>query len=208
MRINSQSKLQRRVGAVAALAAAFALVAPMGASAAPEEEQSTGSASNGGSLSAGSATEAVDLGSAVIPEGIFDVIIDQAMTNGIPTDVDGLINFGLSALNATGSLAPTQPCNASTQSGGDGITTTNHELGGSGPMTFNLRYETYTLQDKIEVLYHGKIIADTGWVGDAINQGTGVLTVNVPAGASSVVQVRVNGGGSTTKWDYTVNCPS
>ncbi|WP_038171181.1 hypothetical protein [Tomitella biformata] len=161
-----------------------------------------GSASN----ALGSASNAGALGSAMIPEGFVEGVIGDIVVNGPPTDIGGLINFGTNVLNGTGSLAPTQPCSATTISGGAGTTITNHDLGRAGPTRFYLRYETINVPDQIEVLYQGRIIANTGYVGDNLNQGTGGIWVDVPAGASSSVMVRVTGP-QGTEWNYTVNCP-
>ena len=99
-----------------------------------------------------------------------------------------------------------QPCNAATQSGGAGVTTTVHELGVSGPTSFLFQWEAYGIPDQFQVYYEGNLIYDTGVVGDDINEGTGSATVTVPAGTSSTVTVVVTGP-SGTAWQYTVNCP-
>lgn len=102
-----------------------------------------------------------------------------------------------------------QQCNASTQSGEDGITDTIHKLGRRGPATFQLSYETYDVPDRIVVSYQGRQVYDTGYVGDAnrAGQGTGSVRVSIPAGTADSVLVRVYGG-TDTLWDYTVSCPS
>ncbi|WP_338759376.1 hypothetical protein V7968_29905 [Nocardia vulneris] len=101
---------------------------------------------------------------------------------------------------------PTQRCNQSTKSGGAGVTDTMHELGRGGPLSFVLAYETYDVPDKINVFYQGALVRTTGYVGDHLNQGTGSLTVGLPAGTATAVMVRVTGPNGT-KWDYTVRCP-
>lgn len=109
--------------------------------------------------------------------------------------------------DGTGSSAPqTQQCNQSTKSGGAGVTSTNHQIGRTGPTSFVLSYETYAIPDKIEVFYQGALIHNTGYVGDNLNQGTGSALVNVPPGTATSVVVRVTGP-NNTDWDYTVNCP-
>ncbi|MFD3704038.1 hypothetical protein ACFWUP_12885 [Nocardia sp. NPDC058658] len=131
-----------------------------------------------------------DTGSAVIDTG--SGVLDTG--SGILGDLFG-----------SGSAA-TQQCNNSTKSGGEGVTTTIHQLGTAGPTAFNLVYETYDVPDRIQVFYQGAQIHDTGYVGDQINQGTGSAVVTVPAGGATSVTVRVTGP-SGTKWDYTVRCP-
>ncbi|WP_280408334.1 hypothetical protein [Nocardia brasiliensis] len=101
---------------------------------------------------------------------------------------------------------PTQRCNQSTKSGGAGVTDTMHELGRGGPLSFVLAYETYDIPDKIDVFYQGALVRTTGYVGDHLNQGTGSITVGLPAGSAPAVMVRVPGPNGT-KWDYTVRCP-
>lgn len=142
-----------------------------------------------------------DSGSAVIDtgSGVLDGVIDTG--SGILDGGSGV----LGDLFGSGSAA-TQQCNNSTKSGGEGVTTTIHQLGTAGPTRFVLVYETYDVPDRIQVFYQGAQIHDTGYVGDQINQGTGSTVVAVPAGAATSVTVRVTGP-SGTKWDYTVRCP-
>ncbi|MBH0779284.1 hypothetical protein IT779_23730 [Nocardia sp. NEAU-351] len=115
---------------------------------------------------------------------------------------------GSGSADGGGSFGPlTQLCNQSTKSGGAGVTSTVHQIGRSGPTSFVLSYETYAIPDLIEVFYEGSLVRSTGYVGDNINQGTGSVVVNLPAGAATSVTVRVTGPNSTD-WDYTVHCPS
>lgn len=196
---------RRTLLAAATMTAAFALAIPATATAAP----STGSSTTGSAA-------VVDLGKTVIGTG-------SSMLGGDTRILDGvveLLDTGSAALGtgsaAVGSLdggpADTQPtvtqqCNASTKSGGAGVTTTRHELGRTGPTSFKLSYETYNIPDTIEVFYEGKSIYNTGPVGDNINEGTGSAVINVPAGRDTAVTVKVTGPNGTD-WDYTVNCPS
>jgi hypothetical protein len=100
----------------------------------------------------------------------------------------------------------TQECNDTTLSGGAGVTETRHILGRTGPALFVLDYETENIPDEIVVIYQGLPIANTGYVGDNLNEGTGSLTVLVPPGSDQSVLVRVTGPDATA-WSYTVNCP-
>lgn len=161
----------------AAGAAVIALVVPAVATALP-----TGSA---GSSDLGGAV--VDFGSSVVDFG------------------SSVLDGGSSILNS-GSFAPTQQCNGSTQSGGEGVTDTRHELGRSGPTSFVLNYETLSVPDQIDVFYEGNRIHSTGYVGDDLNEGTGSAVIAVPAGGATAVLVRVTGP-SGTAWEYVVNCP-
>ena len=116
---------------------------------------------------------------------------------------------------------PPQPCDAATQSGGDGVTTTAHSLGVAGPTSFLLEFNALNQPDRFQVLYEGVEIYDSGWRGGAGSwngpdgnpitiegPGLGSATVAVPAGAATAVTVVVTGQGPGTIWDYTVNCPT
>ncbi len=115
---------------------------------------------------------------------------------------------------------PPQPCNAATQSGGDGVTTTVHSLGVAGPTSFLLEFDALNQPDRFVVYYEGVQIHDTGWRGNSgwtdpdgnpitpTGPGLGSATVAVPAGTSTDVTVVVTGQGAGTVWDYTVNCPT
>ncbi|WP_245545762.1 hypothetical protein [Nocardia higoensis] len=123
-----------------------------------------------------------------------------------------VLDFGSSVLGSGsgsfGNGAPqTQQCNQSTESGGEGVTETVHQLGTSGPTSFVLSYETENVPDRIQVFYQGTQVADTGYVGDNTNEGTGSVVVHLPAGTASSVLVRVTGLDDTV-WTYTVHCPS
>ena len=192
------------------MTAVFALAVPTIATAAPEDLGSASLETVGNTVDLGSVDlGSVDLGSAAVPEGFFAGSVDRVLQGGIPTDVGDLIGLGTDLLNSTGSLAPTQQCSSITKSGGAGVTTTKHELGKRGPTSFSLRYDTRNIPDQIEVLYQGRIIHNTGYVGNNNNpaNGVGAVTVNVPAGTATNVLVRVTGP-QNTLWDYTVNCPS
>lgn len=101
---------------------------------------------------------------------------------------------------------PPQPCDATTQSGGPGITVTVHELGDAGPLSFLFEWEAFFVPDQFEVLYEGVVVFDTGVVGDAVGEGSGSMAVLLPAGTSTQVTVRVTGPVGTL-WEYKVNCP-
>lgn len=142
---------------------------------------------------AGTGSAVIDLGSAIgdLGSSIF----------GLPGPSG---SFG----GGAGVPEQTLPCNASAKSGHDGITVTRHELGRPGPMSFQLSYNTYDVPDRITVFYQGQRVAGTGWVGNANFPGNGVgsLFVNVPPGADTFVDVKVEGGNGTD-WDYVAHCP-
>lgn len=177
-------------GPIAAVSAtvALALAIPGGAHAQP---------------SPGSAEGAINSGSAVLDSG--SAILDGDIGAG----AKGLLDTGSSIVNSlpgTGSIAPRQRCNEATLAGGPGVTQTLHDLGRSGPATFQIRWETYSIPDVIEVFYQGAFVFGTGPVGDDINEGTGSAVISLPPGTDTNVLVKVTGPGGT-EWDYTVGCP-
>lgn len=99
---------------------------------------------------------------------------------------------------------PPQPCNAATISGGEGVTVTNHQLGQSGPASFQFDYETFIVPDQITIRYEGNVIFDVGPVG---TNGMVSTIVNVPVGGSTEIEVTVEGPAGTL-WEYTVHCPA
>lgn len=157
--------------------------------AAPAVAMAQPSSADVGSSALDLGSSAVDLGSSVLDLG---------------SSLLGIDNGGL----APGTTGPvqTQTCNASTKSGGAGVTNTIHQIGRPGPTSFVLAYETYDVPDRIRVYYEGAQILDTGYIGDAINEGTGSVVVSVPPGSATSVQVRIDGEPGTD-WDYQVNCP-
>lgn len=123
--------------------------------------------------------------------------------HGRTQDISYLVLYSVTTVDPT----PVAPCNASTSSGGAGVTTTVHDIGVAGPTSFVFDWEAQNVPDQFEVFYEGALIHDTGVVGDAINEGTGSATLTVPAGTSTQVTVVVTGP-SGTAWDYRVNCPA
>ncbi|HEX7277341.1 MAG TPA: hypothetical protein VF244_08200 [Acidimicrobiales bacterium] len=109
--------------------------------------------------------------------------------------------------DANGNCVPEPvPCNTSTNSGGFGLTVTNHELGAAGPQVFQFDYDTVFQPDHIVMRYEGNIIFDTG--GPVGTNGTVTVFVNVPAGTSTQIEVTVDGVEQGTVWSYTVYCPT
>lgn len=113
-RVNIRAR--RRAIGIAAMAAVFALAVPGVAMAVPADD--AGSADAGSADGLGSVTDGLALGSAVIPEGFIEGIVNDVAVNGIPTSIEGLIDFGTNTLNGAGSLAPTPPCSATTSTRG------------------------------------------------------------------------------------------
>lgn len=63
--------------------------------------------------------------------------------------------------------------------------------------------EAYSVPDEFIIKYEGNVVYTTG--GQV--SGGASITVNLPAGTSTQIEVTVNGP-SGTAWDYTVNCPA
>ena len=95
----------------------------------------------------------------------------------------------------------TRPCNATTTSGGAGVTTTVHDLGRTSG-TFPFSYEAFSIPDRFEVIYQGTTLLDTGFVSGS---ATHPLTYS---GTATVVTVIVTGSSSGTAWDYVAGCPT
>lgn len=132
--------------------------------------------------------------------------LDSGSLEGL--DPGSLESLGFGSLDLLfGPRPPVQPCNQQTESGGQGVTETRHTLGRNGPTAFTLDYETVNQPDRIQVFYQGRLIQDTGYVGDNINEGTGSVRVVVPPGVQSEVVVTVTGPEDGTVWRYTVRCP-
>src|SRR5690606_4248381 len=68
--------------------------------------------------------------------------------------VTTLLTFLGGILNGDDTPPPVaQPCNQLTESGGQGTTSTVHQLGVSGPTSFQLQYEMYSIPDQLQVFY-------------------------------------------------------
>lgn len=143
----------------------------------------------------------------LVPGGL---VIDAA-GNCVPPDVCPNLPGDQAAvppgfiLDASGNCVPEpQPCNASTQAGGAGMTVTLHELGQAGPTSFQFDYETFGVPDEITIRYEGSEVFHVGPVG---TNGTVSTTVNLPAGTATQIEVTVTGPPGTA-WNYTVHCPT
>ncbi|MFC8047379.1 hypothetical protein [Nocardia sp. NPDC057353] len=182
----------RRMATAGALAVLVTAGGAAGVSAQP-----SGSAG----VDTGSAGGVIDTGSGILNSGSGILDSGSAVLDGLGLGL-GLPDTG----SGGGGGIQTQQCNQSTQAGEDGVTTTRHELGRSGPTSFVLAYETVDVPDLIDVFYEGTPVYSTGWVGDETNEGTGSVVVTLPPGAATAVTVRVTGGVDTV-WEYVVNCP-
>lgn len=114
--------------------------------------------------------------------------------------------------------APLQQCPGGAQEGKYSADPSYYpfELGKSGT-SFEFTYDTYSIPDKFDILYQGKVIASTGWRGSASandnnhalqGTGDGSMTVNVPKGRSTQIEVRVTTDINGTAWAFQVACPN
>jgi hypothetical protein len=99
----------------------------------------------------------------------------------------------------------TLSCNAGQQvAGGDTADSRYFEMGTTAA-TFQFDYDTYSIQDQIQIIYEGNVIFDTSCVG-----ASGTVYPSY-SGSTSVIQVNVipncSGGTSGTAWVYQVYCP-
>ncbi|MEJ5055772.1 hypothetical protein [Sphingobacterium sp. MYb382] len=95
-------------------------------------------------------------------------------------------------------------CDARVESGGQGTTTTQHDLGNkTGKVT--LQFDTVKIPDEIKVYYDGRIVAQT----NGLVTGTGILEWNytAQAGKPEFCVVEVSAPTESTVWEYIVNCP-
>ena len=102
-----------------------------------------------------------------------------------------------------------QPSNQSArvieqESGGQG--TIQREFGlGSTPGIFRVKYEMYTVPDRLDVIYRGTTVASTG----GLVSGSNTLSFNyVPVANDYTVTILVTAPHSGTAWDYAAYCPS
>ena len=95
------------------------------------------------------------------------------------------------------------PCNAATNSGGEGVTRNRHFLGDT-PGTVTVSYDMYTQPDDLRAVYQDSILATTG----GARSGTGTLSFQWrPVPPDYSVEVIVTGPEAGTTWTYTVACP-
>jgi hypothetical protein len=117
---------------------------------------------------------------------------------------------GVGNINPSITVTPTLAltlvgCNTATNSGGEGVTTTVHNLGlASG--TFVFTYDMLSIPDRADVYLgagtSGPLLYTTG----AFVSGTN--TVTIPFSGSGLVTVVITGSTAGTAWDYTVSCPT
>jgi len=107
-----------------------------------------------------------------------------------------------STTGTTGTTQPPQPCNLQTTSGGEGVTTTVHELGATSG-TFDFTYDAFSIPDQFDISYEGNVVFTTG----GPVSGSATVPVTYGPGSATSVTVVVTGP-SGTAWEYIVGCPT
>lgn len=131
-------------------------------------------------------TQAVAKVPANASSGDVQVEVNGARSNGVPFEV-------------------VAQCSTTQNQGGDTPDTRTIELGKIAG-SFDFKYDTYTVKDRMIVKYQGTTLFDSGCVG---TNGLTTKTLNY-SGASSQISVQVipNCAGTTgTGWEYQVSCP-
>jgi hypothetical protein len=97
----------------------------------------------------------------------------------------------------------TVPCDALTESGGEGTYTNNHWLG-SLPGVIVISYEMLNQPDEMNVYYNGQLVASTG----GFVSGRGTLSFNYEAipGEPEYCVVEMKAPEPRTLWSYVLNC--
>lgn len=85
--------------------------------------------------------------------------------------------------------------------------TETYDIGANG-VSFDLSYQAYSIPDRFDVIYRGKVLATTG----GLISGGGTLKVALPKDSADPtdgrVIVAVYGPNPGTAWDYSVYCPT
>ena len=89
------------------------------------------------------------------------------------------------------------------QSGGAGVTQTEHYLGAT-PGRVTLQWNMFTIPDRLEVYYRGRLIASTP---GAVARLGGVSFDWKPTRGDYSVSVVVVGDRMGTRWVYYISCP-
>lgn len=95
-------------------------------------------------------------------------------------------------------------CDATVNSGGQGETKTQHELGNKSG-TVMVEYDMKSLPDEITILYDNKVVASS----KGLVSGTNSISFNykASAGKSTSCIVIISAPYDNTEWGYLLNCP-
>jgi hypothetical protein len=95
-------------------------------------------------------------------------------------------------------------CDATVQSGGQGETTTKHELGKRSG-TVVIEYDMFDLPDEINVYYDNVLVASSN--GLVSNKNTLQFKYTAAAGKPTFCIVKISAPDKDTSWNYLLNCP-
>lgn len=141
---------------------------------------------------------AVDVGVRINHPRVSDLVLHLVSPNGTRVLLDE--NRGAASADMGQDLTPTNTVPVSFTGGPEGHT--NVFDTGETTGTLNINYNFYDLPDDMHVYYQGTLIFDSG----SISNG-GTTNITFGPGASSLVSIVMNEGGSTngsTVWTYTL----
>lgn len=95
-------------------------------------------------------------------------------------------------------------CDAEVQSGGQGTTETEHNLGDKSGNVI-IEYDMKTIPDEIKVIYDNKVVA--GSKGLVSSSGTIEWKYKASNGKPTVCMVVISAPTQNTEWNYVLNCP-
>lgn len=93
-------------------------------------------------------------------------------------------------------------CNETVQSGGEGITENNHDLG-TKPGKVMVEFDMKTIPDEMIIYLDDKEVANT----NGLVSGGGYLEFNFDPAKSKSCKIIVKAPQKNTEWKYLVNCP-
>ena len=132
-----------------------------------------------------------------------EAVTTTSTTTGTSTTQTSTSTTTTSATTTTSSTSTqTAGCGTTTGSGaGSGSTTTAHQLGRTSG-TFRFDFQAFTIPDRFEVFYEGKLLFDSGVV-----SGSGSQLLTFGPGSATFVTVRATGFDAGTLYEYAVGCP-
>ncbi|TRX46490.1 hypothetical protein FNH22_30750 [Fulvivirga sp. M361] len=160
-----------------------------------------------------------DIGLLVIPVQIPDFILngDFSLSYAIYDNNNRVSNM----LTTSVVIESIQTC-PGTDSGSDGLTILSYDLGDSSGIV-PIRYNMYSLRDRMDVFYNDQWVGGTGsslgvndfppvsQCGDGTDgyvSGSGTVELNYDPGISRILTLYMSGCiGSSTAWDLRVGCP-
>ena len=95
-------------------------------------------------------------------------------------------------------------CDATTKSGGQGETTTLHELG-TNSGTVVIEYDMQVIPDEINVYYDNVVVASSN--GLVTYKNTLKFKYTAVAGKPTYCIVKISAPDNQTSWEYLLNCP-